>query len=314
VPATAIAGRPVTLRLKFTDAGKNDKHQCLVLTGLSGDALKARAENGVCTFEHTYPGAGTYQVTAQVVDGKTVVTTDPRTITVAPADHADAGPGATGAEGAAIQLTGRTTGTAGLAWSYRPLSGVDTGATCEFADAKAAATTITCTDDGAYEVRLTVGKATGTAQVTVINEIPVIGSAPNPASVKVAKPVGVTAKFTDAGKHDTHTCTVDWTGGFTSTGTVAGGTCTAGHTYPKAGTYQVTVTVADDDGGAVSRTVKVVVKAAGGGGGSVNIPGVGNLPLTGSPVALGAGLGLLLMVGGVLLLVMGRRRRVKTQA
>jgi LPXTG-motif cell wall-anchored protein len=195
---------------------------------------------------------------------------------------------------------------------------VDAGAACTFADPASAATTVTCTDDGTYEVLLTSGTATGKARLTVINEIPVITAAATPAPVKARKPVDVSATFTDAGKHDTHTCTVDWTGGHTSKGSLTGGRCTATHTYPKAGTYQVKVTVTDDDGGAVSRTVKVVVKATttggGGGGGKVTIPGVGHLPLTGSPVAAGAGIGLLLLIGGTVLLVLGRRRKVKTQA
>jgi LPXTG-motif cell wall-anchored protein len=310
-PAGAIAGKPFPIKVRFTDPGKNDKHRCVAHFD---EDLKVTAKDGACTFEHTYRAAGTYRFAVSVKDDEVGVSTGFHTIVVAAADHADAGPAATGAEGAAIQLTGLTTGSGGAAWSYRPLSGVDTGAACSFADPKKADTTITCTDDGTYEVLLKSGKASGKTQLTVINEIPVITAAADPAPVKAGKPVSVSATFTDAGQHDTHTCTVDWNGGQTSKGSVAGGTCTAGHTYAKAGTYQVKVTVADDDGGAVSRTVKVVVKAAGGGGGSkVTIPGVGDLPLTGSPVAAGAGIGLLLMVGGVVLLVLSRRRKIKTQ-
>jgi hypothetical protein len=312
-PATVTAGEPFTLRLAFTDAGKNDTHRCVAVVDPSGEDLKAKPEKGVCTFTHTYQAAGKYQVSAAVLDDKVSVSTGSRTITVVAANRADAGPDATGAEGAAIPLTGVAAGTATPAWSYRPLSGVDTGATCAFADAKAAATTFTCTDDGTYEVLLTVGKDKDKARVTVINAIPVITAAAKPAEVKTGKPAGVSVTFTDAGKHDRHTCSVDWSGGVTSGGKVAGGKCTAGHTYTKAGTYQVTVTVADDDGGAASRTVQVVVKANGGGGG-ISVPGGGTLPLTGSPVALGAGLGLLLLIGGGVLLLLGRRRRVNTEA
>jgi LPXTG-motif cell wall-anchored protein len=312
-PAGTIAGKAFPIRVRFTDAGKNDKHRCV---GHFDEDRTVAAADGVCTLTHTYRAAGTYKFAVSVKDDEVGVTTGFHTITVGPADHADAGPAATGAEGAAIQLTGLTAGSGGPVWGYRPLSGVDTGATCQFADPKKADTTITCTDDGTYEVVLKAGRAAGKAQLTVINEIPVITAAADPAAVKAGKPVTVSATFTDAGKHDTHTCTVDWTGGSTSAGKVAGGTCTAGHTYPKAGTYQVKVTVADDDGGAVSRTVKVVVKAAagGGGGGTITIPGVGDLPLTGSPVAAGAGIGLLLLIGGAVLLVLSRRRRIKTQA
>ncbi|WP_199751915.1 immunoglobulin-like domain-containing protein [Actinoplanes sp. ATCC 53533] len=295
-PATAAANRAVKVTAAVRDPGSNDTLTCQVEWG-DGATTPGTIADGTCAAAHTYPDAEAYDAVITVSDDDGDQATAKLHLVVNPPPGVNAGPDATGAEGSAIPLTGLTTGTARPAWSYRPLSGVDTGATCEFADAKAAATTITCTDDGTYEVRLTVGKAKDKARVTVVNAIPVITGARNPASVE--------ATFTDAGKHDTHTCTVDWTGGVKSTGTVANGKCTAGHTYTKAGTYRVTVSVFDDDGGQASRTVRVVVKAAGGGG---------SLPLTGSPVALGAGFGLLLLIGGAVLLVLGRRRGVRTEA
>ena len=258
-PATTIAGKAFPVTVRFTDPGKNDKQRCVAHLGQDRNVT---ATDGVCTFEHTYRTAGTYKFAVSVVDDDGGVTTGFHTITVTPADRADAGPAARGAEGAAIRLAGQTTGSAGPAWSYRPLSGVDWGATCKFADPRTADTTITCTDDGIYEVVLRSGTATGKTRLTVINKIPVITAAAGPAPVKAGKPVTVSATFTDPGRHDTHACTVDWSGGNTARGSVAGGRCTAAHTYRRAGTYRVKVTVTDDDGGAVSRTVTVVVRAA----------------------------------------------------
>jgi PKD repeat protein len=73
--------------------------------------------------------------------------------------------------------------------------------------------------------------------------------------------VTVTASFTDPGSNDTHTCTITWDDGTTSTGTVneTAHTCTASHTYTAAGVYTITVTVTDDDGGSGSATTMVVV-------------------------------------------------------
>jgi len=300
VPAATETNRAVTVTAAVRDPGGNDTLTCRVGWG-DGANTPGTIADGTCTADHTYPNAEAHDAVITVSDDDGAKATAelrlPPSLT--------AGPDASGAEGAPISLNGVVVGKAAPKWTYQAGQGVDDGATCEFADPKAAVTTFTCTDDGTYEVRLTVGKAQDKARVTVANAIPVITAAPNPASVKAASPVGVSATFTDAGKHDAHTCTVGWTGGVTSAGTVTGGKCTAGHTYAEAGTYRVTVTVADDDGGTASRTVKVVVKAAGGGG---------SLALTGSPVALGAGIGLLLLIGGAMLLVLGRRRGVGTQA
>ena len=299
-PGTATTGTPVTVRVEFTDAGSNDTQTCVVDWRDGAISTSKLKPHGACSAKHTYTTAGTYDVTVAVTDDDGDSGTAVHRITVAAVDHADAGADVTGAEGAAIRLAGTTAGAGTPAWTYRPLSGVDTGATCAFADSHAAGTTLTCTDDGTYEVRLRLGEAGDKARVTVTNAIPVIGTAPNPAAVKTGKPVQVGAAFTDAGSHDKHTCVVDWTGGATSSGTIADGACTATHTYAKAGAYQVTVIVTDDDGGAASRAVRVVVKASGSGGGI--------LPVTGSPVVLVAGLGLLLLLGGAVLLVLGRRR------
>ena len=309
-PGAAMTGTPVAVSVKFTDAGQNDAQTCRV-DWHDGDSGTGKIKDNVCSAEHTYAAAGTYDLTVTVTDDDGGFGTAVHRITIAAADRADAGADVTGAEGAAIRLAGVTTGAGTRGWTYLPLSGVDTGATCAFADDKAADTTLTCTDDGTYEVRLKSGTASDRARVTVTNANPVIGAAPDPAAVKAGKPVRVSANFTDAGQHDTHTCVVDWTGGVTSTGTVTDGLCSASHTYAKPGTYRVTVTVADDDGAVASRTVRVVVKAAGGGGG-IDLPGGGNLPLTGTPVVWGAGIGLLLMLAGAVLLVLSRRRRRAT--
>jgi hypothetical protein len=71
--------------------------------------------------------------------------------------------------------------------------------------------------------------------------------------VTLSVPVG------DRGANDELTCTVDWKDGTTSSGAVAGGTCTARHTYTKPGVHEPAVTVADDDSATATATGRAVV-------------------------------------------------------
>jgi PKD repeat protein len=79
--------------------------------------------------------------------------------------------------------------------------------------------------------------------------------------------VSITAVFDDLGLRDTHTATINWgDGSATAVGKVieptatADGAVTGKHTYTRAGTYTVTVTVRDDDGGVRSDTLLITVK------------------------------------------------------
>ncbi|WP_405895793.1 family 43 glycosylhydrolase [Streptomyces sp. NBC_00104] len=166
-----------------------------------------------------------------------------------------AGPDASGKEGAKIELNGTISGAGTAKWT------TEKGAPCAFADAKSAKTTLTCTDNGTYEVTLTGGRSTDSATVTVTNAAPKITSATGPKSpVAVGKGTSVTARFTDPGTRDTHTCTVDWKDGTKPTaGKVAAGGCKAEHTYRKAGVFRPVITVTDDDGASASSTLPELI-------------------------------------------------------
>src|SRR5262249_4160711 len=76
--------------------------------------------------------------------------------------------------------------------------------------------------------------------------------------------VSFTAPFSDTGRHDTHTCSVDFADGTPpATGTVSenpgSGTCTASHTFSALGAHNVLVRITDDDGAAATAVVKVVI-------------------------------------------------------
>jgi beta-xylosidase/uncharacterized protein YjdB len=167
-----------------------------------------------------------------------------------------AGPDASGAEGAAITLSGKVSGAGTPEWT---VTGGGDGI-CSFADASAAETTVTCADNGTYEVTLAAGGSKDTATVTVTNAAPQINGVTipqDPAAVGTA--VKVTVPYKDPGAKDTHTCTVDWNDGTTTDGTAEDRTCTASHAYTKAGVYRLEVTLTDDDGAKHTATSPPVV-------------------------------------------------------
>ena len=81
--------------------------------------------------------------------------------------------------------------------------------------------------------------------------------------VPVGTPVSVSASFTDPGVSDTHTATVDYGDGTTSTPMITerdgSGSISGSHAYAVAGVYRVTVSVADKDGGVGRSTLDMVV-------------------------------------------------------
>ena len=115
--------------------------------------------------------------------------------------------------------------------------------------------------------------------LSLTNAAPVVGTVSGPsAAVSVGVPVGVSAPFTDADPLDTtHTASIAWGDGSTSSGTITGGTVNGSHTYTAAGIYTVTVTVTDQWGHAGSSSLQSVVvydRAAGfaNGGGWITSP------------------------------------------
>ncbi|MET9381448.1 family 43 glycosylhydrolase [Streptomyces sp. NPDC002928] len=179
----------------------------------------------------------------------------PTLTSIDPVTIVHAGPDATGTEGDAISLAGTVSGAGTPKWT------VQDGAPCTVADPGAARTTLTCTDNGTYEVTLTGGRSTDTTTVTVSNAAPSITSATGPGSpVPVGRPTVVTATFDDPGSTDTHTCTVDWKDGTRPTpGKVTGSGCRAEHVYTAAGIHRPVITVTDDDAGTDSTTLSELI-------------------------------------------------------
>ncbi|MFM9443257.1 family 43 glycosylhydrolase [Streptomyces acidiscabies] len=174
----------------------------------------------------------------------------PTLSSIDPVTVVHAGLDVSGTEGSPIALSGTASGAPGARWS------VEGGAPCEVADPATAATTVTCADNGTFQLAIAGGGSRDTVTVKVANAAPVITKASGPSPVSIGQPASVTASFTDAGARDTHTCTIDWAdGGKPYTGPV----CTAEHRYTKAGIHRPVVTVKDDDGGTATTTLPELV-------------------------------------------------------
>ena len=127
-------------------------------------------------------------------------------------------------------------------------------APCTFAEPLAAATTMTCTQDGAFSFGVVVTQGgsefvelLGTAEIanthpSIVITAPAAGSSfPEESSVEVA------ASFDEGPTPGPHTCEIAWGDGTTTEGTVGAGTCTGSHVYGpgSAGTRQIVVSVLD---------------------------------------------------------------------
>ena len=225
----------------------------------------------------SYSGPDSFTYTISDGQGGTDTATVSITVTAPPVNPpptSDAGADKAGTEGAAISLDGTVTNTpAGdtvtSTWSYTLGAGTDAGMTCAFGNASAVDTTITCTDDGQVTVKLTVSDGVNppvedTASLAIANADPsvTITSPADAAAFQTGATVAVSASFTDAGANDTHTCSIDWGDGTTTTGSIASGTCTGSHAYAAIGVPTVTVTVTDDDTGSGSDSIMVVIAEA----------------------------------------------------
>jgi endoglucanase len=96
------------------------------------------------------------------------------------------------------------------------------------------------------------------------NVAPTVGALSGPPDpMPVGTPLTVSASFTDPGVLDTHTATVEWGDGTTSSALIAerdgSGGLTASHAYGDAGVYRIDVLVADDDGGVMRSALDTVV-------------------------------------------------------
>lgn len=255
----------VTVKTSFTDAGAGDTHTCQVGWG-DGATTAGTVVGGNCEASHNYSSGGHHEIRVTLTDDDGGSDTDAVTVFIDTPPRVDAGPDASGFEGSPIALHGSVTDDRGAAssWTITPGADVDTGATCTV-DPTGPTGGVTCTDNGTFTATLSADDGVNpvvsdSATVTILNVAPVLGAITGPSEpAAVNTRVLVRAPFSDAGRNDTHTCSVDWGDGATTSAVVAGGNCSGEHIYASAGVYTVAMTVADDDGGLTTQLFQYVV-------------------------------------------------------
>ena len=267
-PGPYPLGSPVTADVSIVDPGTIDTETCSIDWGNGTTDTLFVGTLRECTAPHTYATAGSYTVTVIVTDKDGGTGTDSKTLVVnAPPDVHVGDTG--GNEGSAIPLFATVTDPENdplqYTWTATPLSGVGPGAECTIPNPSVPSPSITCNDNGAWTVTLTVSDGVN-QPVSSSGTLTVKNVAPHPSLTFSAGPHAVGSTVTanvaiaDPGAIDTFGCTFEWGDG-TPTTTVAatGSSCSAPHAYAAYGSYHVTVTVVDKDGGTGLDTQIVVI-------------------------------------------------------
>ncbi len=241
----------------FTDPGA-DAWTATVDYGDGSGAATLPLAGTTFTLSHTYRVAGSYTLTVSVADDDGAAGASSATIVVSNrVPVADPGAAVTGTEGAEVRFDGSAS---------RDPDGDALSYLWNFGDGGPAATGANVShvyvDNGTYTVTLTVsdGRLTAGASTTatIANVAPAVGSLLGGTLVPGETYHG-SGSFTDPGA-DAWTATVDYgDGSGAATLPLAGTTFTLSHTYRVAGSYTLTVTVADDDGAAGASRATVVV-------------------------------------------------------
>jgi RHS repeat-associated protein len=260
-------GQAVSFSGAFTDAGIFDTHTASINWG-DGSApsigtVTESSGTGTVTASHVYADKGVYTVSLTVSDENGTSTTQTATATIANVPPAVSISGAASVnEGSTYTLTlsgvpdsvdqDPITGWK-ITWgdgSTQPVTGNPTSLTHVYASGPNHYTiSATATDaDASYSAN--------TVAVTVNDVSPTVVA--NNLSGTEGATLTFSGSFTDPGIHDTHTASINWGDGTSSTGTVTesngSGTVTATHIYPETGTYTITLKVTDSNGPNASQT------------------------------------------------------------
>jgi hypothetical protein len=250
-----------------------------------GDTVAFSASTGTVT--HTGTSSGTWSwtqgpsdeapaqaVTISASDGQGHVTTASFSVTVttvAPTAQITSDP-IEGPEGSAVPFTGAGSSPAAADNSTLVYKWTVTKNGSSYASGAGTSFSFTPDDEGTFVVTFTVsddGGMSGTDSATVIgtNVAPsarISGVAASaPLVVAPFESLTFSGSFSDAGALDSHTVTWNFGDGATASASYgAGGSATfsTSHAYSTPGTYNVTLTVSDDDGGVGQSTTRVTVQ------------------------------------------------------
>ena len=214
-------------------------------------------------LRHSFDDNGTYTVVLTVTDERgasasatMVVTVDnvaPSAAFIAPVSATEGGSFELTVSGATDPSPGDAQ--AGFTYAFDCGDGSGYGAA-------GAATSIICaaTDDDTRDVGVRVadrdgGESEYVATMSIENVAPELTVIVAPvASLTLGEPLSFRVAVSDIGSADTHTASITWGDGSTTSQPTADGMVIGSHTYAAAGTYTITLTVTDDDGGSSDLT------------------------------------------------------------
>lgn len=252
-PSAAFTHQSTDLQVAFDASSSSDDDG--TIESFSWDFGDASFGSGPSPT-HVYTAAGTYQVTLTVTDDKGASDAVTRSVTVS------AAPANTPPE-AVFETTVTDLQVSTDASGSTDSDGSIVAYSWDFGDGSSAtgpSATHTYAAGGTYEITLTVtddvgDNDTAVADVTVV--APPTNQAPRAAFTISPDALTVSVDGSDSSDTDGTIASYAWDFGDGSTATGS----TASHTYSQAGTYDVTLSVTDDDGARGSTTQQVSVTA-----------------------------------------------------
>ena len=234
-----------------------------ILSGPSHGTLSGTG--GSQTYTPAPDFFGTDSLTFQVSDGAKRSNTGTVSITVRSVNDAPAATmtvPSTTVEGTPVTATVTATDVDHSSFTY---AWTVTKNGSPYANGTGSSMTFTPDDNGSYGVIVTTTDLAGaydsdSATVTATNAGPAIIAVVGPTvPVTAGGGASILVTYSDAGAADTHSATLNWDDGSTSTVTCAAGVCSASRAYAAAGIYGVTIVVSDDDGATAVSSFNYIV-------------------------------------------------------